>query len=293
MLLSEMQVFYYVVECGGFSKAAARLNMSKSFVSKKIKKLEEDLQARLVHRDSRKLRLTSSGETFYVACRDVVAKGQEGYDSIQELKGKPAGSLKISLPPAVALHLMESILPDFIKQYPSVKLDFHLESHVVDIVKGGYDLVFRAAQLPDSTLIARKILSYKHCICSTSQYLDQQHKIYGPDDLSTLNFILYNQNKKATKLHFKHNTVKKTIMVYGSILSDNSEFIKSLVLRGLGIGVFPEYVVRENIRSKQLIRCLEDYSLPEGQLYAIYPDRNFMQPKLRVFLDFIFSHFDE
>ena len=114
MLLNEMEIFYYVVEQKSFSKAAERLRVSKSFISKRMTKLEQSLKVRLISRSTRKLTLTEAGKNFYHCCANVVREGEKGYSMIHAMQGKPAGLLKISIPPALALNLIEPMLLKFL-----------------------------------------------------------------------------------------------------------------------------------------------------------------------------------
>ena len=161
MLLNEMEIFYYVVEQHSFSKAAERLHVSKSFISKKITRLERELKTRLIARSTRKLTLTQAGDSFYRYCAHVVQAAEKGYAMMHELQGKPAGLLKVSIPPALALNLLSPVFSEFLTQYPEVILDIQLDSRLVDLVKEGYDLALRSAILESSNLIAKKIFTVK------------------------------------------------------------------------------------------------------------------------------------
>lgn len=286
MLLTEMRIFYYVVECGGFSKAATRMGVSKSYVSKKIHKLESVLAIDLIHRDSRRLRLTTAGEKFFISCQEVVQQGQAAYDGIAELKGTPSGELKISLPPAVAEYLIEPILASFVAEYPQIKLDFHCESKLVNLAQEGYDLALRSAVLDDSLLVARKFLSFQHYACTTKAYLAQHKLTDNEEDVSKLNFIMYSGTQNKLTIADKHET---HVPINGSIKANNLALMKSSVLNHLGVAVFPDYVVKKELATGQLIKVLQTLPLAYGSLYAIYPKQQFTQPTLRAFLDYLFK----
>ena len=290
MLLKEMEIFYHIVDTGGFSKAADRLHVSKSFVSKKIKRLEADLKVKLIYRDSRKFKLTPEGETFYSSCRDVVFKGQEGYEMIQSIKGDVSGELIISLPPAVSKYLIEPMLPKFMTMYPHISLTCKLESRVTNVVEEGYDVVFRSVgSLSDSSLIARQFLTYDSYLCASPNYLKHHGKIESPNDLTKHDFVLYHAKKTSkgsSDLVFEGGA---NIKINGVIYSDNLEFIKNMVLNDMGLGIFPYYMVEENLEDATLIRCLHSSPLPKGIIHMIYPEKDYVLPKVRVFIDYIFD----
>lgn len=170
MLLDEMEMFYHIIELGSFTKAAQKLEVSKSLLSKKMTKLEQALKIRLITRNTRKITLTEAGRNFYLHCANIVQEAEKGFSMMSELQEKPMGKLKISLPPALAIHLLAPMLANFIERYPEVHLDIRLDNHQVDLIQDGFDFALRFAKLEDSSLIAQKIFNIKHFICATPQY---------------------------------------------------------------------------------------------------------------------------
>src|SRR3990167_8304048 len=162
MLINEMALFYEVVQLKSFSQAAEKLKVSKSYVSKRINKLENNLQVKLLNRSTRKLSLTEEGEIFFQHCQNLAENAKQGYEAIHNRQNKPTGVLKISVPPAFALHVLTPPLIQFSEQYPEIELRVNLENQLVDIIKEGYDLVVRSAILPDSNLIAQPLVTLQN-----------------------------------------------------------------------------------------------------------------------------------
>lgn len=287
MLLNEMGIFYHVVEQQSFSRAAERLGVSKSFISKRMTKLEQDLKIRLIARSTRKLRLTEAGEQFYRYCTNVVQEGEKAYSMVSELQGKPAGQLKISIPPALALNLVFPVFSKFLTQYPDVILDIELETRLVDLVKEGYDLALRSAILESSNLIAQKIYTIKNVICATTNYLQNHGILKKPADLVHHNCALYSDSKSRGQIKLQKQKQTETIHVKGNFMSNHLDLIKQLVLSDACLGILPEFMVTNELSNKKLIPCLGDYTLPSNNLYAIYPEREFMLPRLSAFLKMI------
>lgn len=282
-----MEIFYYVAEFQSFSKAARKLGVSKSFISKRITKLEKNLKVRLLIRSTRKLTLTEAGENFYLHCLNVVQEASKGYAIINESKGKPVGTLKISMPPAFAMNLIASMLSNFIKKYPDVILDIELENRLVDLIAENYDLVIRSAKLEDSNLIAQKILTFKPVVCATPQYLKLHGKPRTPKELERHNLAIYNYSKDAKYIRFTKNGIEDIIYIHGNFTSNHLDLIKKMVLSHTCMAVFPDFMVSQELKNRHLNLCLEQYQLPESQLYAIYPEREFMPLKLKVFLEML------
>lgn len=287
MLLNEMEIFYYVAEFKSFSKAADKLTVSKSFISKRIAKLEKELRVRLLTRSTRKLILTEAGENFYHHCQHVVEEATKGYSIMGELKGKPTGTLKISLPPALGMNLLAPMLSSFNKKYPDIILDVELENRIVDLISENYDLVLRFAKLEDSNLIVQKILSCKNFLCATPQYLKYHGKPETPDDLEQHNFAMYSHSKNAKQIKFIKNKIQDIVYIQGNFMSNHLDLIKEVVLKNLCMGVFPEFMVSRELNNGRLKICLAEHQIIETHFYAIYPEREFMPLKLKLFLDML------
>ena len=293
MLLNEMEIFYYVAEFKSFSKAAARLKVSKSFISKKIFKLERDLKVNLISRSTRKLSMTEAGESFYRYCANIVHEGHEAYSMISELQGKPSGILKISMPPALGLNLISPMLPKFLSQYPDVSLDIELGNRLVDLLEEGYDLVLRSAILESSNLIAQKIFSIKNIICATENYLQTHSALNMPSELEKHNCATYSYSKNAKHITLVKNNHEEIIHVNGNFTSNHLDLIKQMVLDNVCVAVLPEFMVKNELKSGKIKPCLTNYHLSENPLYAVYLERNFMLPKLKFFLEMLKKHLVE
>lgn len=284
MLLNEMEIFYYVVELQSFSKAADYLRVSKSFISKHITKLEQDLKTRLLTRTTRELLLTEAGQAFYTHCVKVVAEASKGYGILSELGGKPSGKLKISIPPALALNLLPPMLVNFARLYPDVILDIQLENQLIDIIKGGYDLAIRSAVLQSSNLIAQKISSSKNVLCATPTYFRHYGMPKIPVDLTQHNFAIYNYSKQARHIKLTKNKREEIVYIQGNFMANQMDLSKHMVLSHLCIAALPEFVVQKELKNRKLVSCLTDYQLPIGEFYAVYPERDFMPLKVKVFI---------
>ncbi|HEV2613137.1 MAG TPA: LysR family transcriptional regulator [Gammaproteobacteria bacterium] len=284
MLLDEMEIFYTVIELGSFAKAADKLGVSKSHISKKIDLLEKHLHAKLITRTTRKLSLTEAGDNFYQQCAKVIEEATKGYAIIHELRGKPAGTLRISAPPAYGIYVLPRIIHNYLSHYPDVKIEVNLSNDYIDLVKQGYDLALRSGKLESSSLIAQKILSVENIICASPSYLKKYGTPEHPNDLETHNFAVYEAAKKSRELVFTKNTHAVTVVINGKIIANQIELSKKLVLESACIASLPKFMVEAEIAAGTIIHCLKDYHLPKSDLYAVYPEREFLPPKVREFI---------
>lgn len=285
MSLDEMEIFYFVAIYKSFSKAAKKLHVSKSYISKKITKLEQSINVNLIARNTRTLSLTKIGEEFYKYCAKIVNEKNEAQALISERKGKPSGILKISVPTASGLYLVAPFLPIFIKKYPEIILDVELENRLVDVIEEGYDLVLRAGEsLKSSNLYAQRIYTIKSIMCATKAYFKKYGKPQVPGDLTNHNcaYVSYANNDT---IYFNKDAKCESKNLQGNFTSNQLTLIKNIVMNDICIAVFPEFMIKNEIESGALIPCLSNYQLNQSTLYAVYPIKKFMPPKVKYFID--------
>jgi len=283
-------IFVTVAKHGSFSAAARELGISKSAVSKRITQLEEQLAARLIHRTTRKLSLTEAGERFFEHALEAVIAAQNAEDSVSELLGEPQGLLKIQVPMSFGLLHVAPLIPTFLKRYPKIHIDLIMDDKVVDIVAQGFDLSIRAGTLPDSTLIARKLASLKSTVCCSPDYVTKT-ALTTPADLTKENCLLYSYSSNADHWEFILNEKTESIKVQGNYRVNSSEALKKAILQGAGIARLPSFIAGEYLRSGHLIQVLGDYTMPTKNIYAVYPERNYVPAKVRAFIDFSIEYF--
>lgn len=283
MLLNEMEIFYNVVEMKSFSKTAEKLNVSKSFISKRISFLENELQTKLLLRSPRRITLTESGQMFFKQCEKIMLEANKSFQLIETYNQNPIGTLKISTPIALGLYLLPDVLSSFIERYPNIKLDINCENRLVNVIKDGYDLVIRSAKLESSNLIAKRIVSLKNIICASPNYLKKHKKMTSPEDLSSHQFAIYYLTKKTNEIKLIKNSDTYKININSNINTNQLDLVKQMVLNGTCLGVLPEFMVKKEIEQKRIVSCLSDYKLTPSPIYLIYPYKELL-PKVKVFI---------
>lgn len=287
MLADEMILFYHVVRLKSFSQAAENLKVSKAFVSKHITQLEKELKTRLLARNTRQLKLTEAGELFYTHCAKLFALAEQSYEDMAHLRNQPTGTLKISAPPALALHLLAKPLAEYQIKYPEVRLNIVLESHLVDLIPQGYDLAIRSAFLADSSLVARKLMSINYFLCATPEYLKKNGPIDHPDQLAHHAFAVYGTDAAMQTFEFIRGTRSFHITVESRFQSNQLDLVLQMVMASHCIAVFPEFMVAAALAKKQLTICLTNYRLPSKPLYVIYPQREYIPLRVKAFIDLL------
>lgn len=287
-MLDDLAVFVEVVESGSFTAAAGRLNLSKSVVSKYVSRLEQQLNTRLMNRTTRRLSLTEAGHIFYERCRKGLNEIADARAEISRLQEKPRGTLRLNTPMSFGILHVAPAIADFRTQYPEIQIDMDLNDRHVDIVKEGYDVSVRVAELPDSSLVARRLTACRHAIVASNAYLEKYGVPLSPPDLASHQILSFRHQDSARQWHFVgRDGAQESIGVSGPIVMNNSLALKEAVLGGAGISRMPTFIVGEDIREKRLVPLLTGYRTLEISIYLIYPQRRHVSPKVRAFVDFM------
>jgi len=288
-----MDSFIRVVEAGSISGAAERLNVAKSAVSRRLKELEKHLGVELFHRTTRQMNLTDTGRAFYHQAVRILDDVLEAEIATSQAHGTLKGSLKIALPSTFGLMHMGPIINDFIKEHPQIEFDLDFNDREVDLIQEGFDLAIRIANLPDSSLIARRIAPVKTVICASPDYLKQMGIPQSPEDLIEHKCLVYSLQRDFEYWHLTDangNEIKTKIYPY--LKASTGEFLKEAAVDGQGIILVPTFIAYKEIENGSLIPLLKDYTSPQINAYAIYPQTRHLSQRVRAFVDLLVKRFE-
>jgi len=286
--LTDIAVFVQVVDSGSFTAAAERLDLSKSVVSKYVTRLEDHLGARLLNRTTRRLSLTEVGRVLYERSRKGIEDIEDAKREVSLLQAEPRGTLRINVPMSFGILHVAPAVPEFQRRYPDLAVDMNLDDRRVDVIEEGFDVTVRISDLPDSSLVAKKIAPCKHAIVATPVYLAEHGTPRLPNDLRDHKIISYRYQESALEWHFKTPDQKLlSVTVSGSVTMSNSLAIREAVLENVGIARTPTFVVGKDIQEGRLVPLLTKYESLQVQIYAVYPQRKHLSPKVRAFIDFL------
>jgi DNA-binding transcriptional LysR family regulator len=291
--LTSLTVFNRVVECGGFSAAARRLNMSVTMVSNHIQALEDRLGARLLNRTTRKVSLTEIGKAYYERSTQILSDLEEADSIASELTSTARGTLKVY----TSIHIvrfLSPVLSEYLSQNPAVSLDLTIGERMIDIVEDGYDLAIRTVPPPDSSLIVRRLTPWRHILCCTPAYLEHHGAPAGPADLAQHNCLRYVFYPFGEEWRFQGPDGKPvSVRIGGNVVTNSAETLRFLTLDGKGILLAPSFVVADDIADGRLVRLLPTYQPLEFAINAIYPHRHHLSTKVRSFIDLLAERFAE
>ena len=286
--LNDIAVFVRVVDSGSFTAAAERLGISKSVVSKYVTRLEDRLGARLLNRTTRRLSLTEAGRVFYERSRKGLADIEDAQAEVSRLQGEPRGTLRLNAPMSFGILHVAPALPEFLNLHPDVTVDMNLDDRIVDMIEEGFDVSVRISELPDSSLVARRLGPCRHAIVAAPAYLERCGTPRTPEELRNHNIITYRYQESALEWHFLTPGNKPiSVAVSGSLMMNNSLAVREALLEGVGITRTPTFVVGKDIQEGRLIPVLREYQILEVTIFLVYPQRRHLSPKVRAFVDFM------
>jgi DNA-binding transcriptional LysR family regulator len=286
--LNSLKIFAKVVEANGFSEAARRLKMPIQTVSRKIADLEQELGVRLLERSTRSLRVTDIGaEVLEHAQRS--AELCEAVDNIvSNHQSTVSGTLRMSIPPNLSESLLAPLLAAFQASYPEVRVQVLVTDRVIDHIADGVDITFRLGALKDSSLVARKILTYRHLLVASPEYLEKVSPPQRPQDLLQHRMIAFSHWTPEISWTFAHiNGKDKETLTFTPYLSMNDfAGLTPALLAGSGIGSLPPVVQPELMRDGRLVEVMPDWRMRTYDLSLVHLGNRHISRPVRVFKEF-------
>jgi len=287
-ILPYLETFSAVVENGSFTVAADVLGISKPVVSKQVSLLERHLGVQLLHRTTRRLRLTDAGEVFASYSHRIMADVREAEQSVLPLQSEPQGRLRVLAPESLAISLLPEVLLSFQQQFPKIELDIHVTGRLVNLVEEGIDVGLRIGNLEDSSLITRLLMPCGLHACASAEYLRKYGKPEHPSELEKHNCLIYSQLPHPDNWLFRDDQGKDiSIKVNGNLRSDMGSILMNAAQNSSGIFIGPTFMVASALEEGRLETVLDRYTPMNTGLYLVYPYSKFVPTKVRAFVDFI------
>jgi len=287
----EMRVFAAVVDAGSFVGAASALAMSKPAVSRHVADLEARLGLRLLHRTTRRLSLTDEGEVFHARCRTLLTDLEEAEAEVGSRSGEAAGLLKVNVPVSFGLLHLAPLWAGFMARHPRVALDVTLSDRVVDLVEEGFELAVRIARLRSASLISRRLSSTRLILCASPGYLARHGAPGHPSELAAHSVLAYSLLSTGDTWSFEGPQGPVTARVEPRLRTNSGDTCRTAALQDLGIVLQPAFLVGEDLRSGALVELLPAYRSIELGIYAVYPTRTHVSPKVRLLVEYLVEAF--
>lgn len=289
-LLPDMAAFVAVVETGSFTQAAARMGITPSGVSRQVSRLETALSAVLIERTTRRQVTTPVGLAVYEQCRNMLDSAREAVQASESDAREARGRLHIAVPKALARQVLEPHLRAFVQLHPGVSLQVHVSDRLMDPVYQDVDIVFHVTSLPREHLVSRVVGRVRSVLCASPAYLTERGIPLQPRDLLLHDCMPLGLFEQDHHWGFTRDGRRETVVVDGRYINNHSEMRLLAVRDGLGIGIFPDFVVREALRTGVIEQVLPDWQVEsdfQGDIHMQYRHMRFMPAKVRAFIDYI------
>lgn len=287
----EMQTFRAVVDAGSFVRAAEALDLSKAAVSRHVGDLETRLGVRLLQRTTRRLSLTEEGKVFYARCKELLADVDEAEAEITSRSGSASGLVRVNAPVTFGIRHLAPLWGEFRARHPQVVLDVTLTDRVVDLVEEGYDLAIRIATLASSTLISKRLASTRMMLCASPGYLAARGVPRQPADLADHAVISYSYWSTRDEWHFDGPAGGVSVKTSPCVHTNSGDTCRAMALAHQGVILQPSFLVAEDVAAGTLVELMPEFRSLEMGIYAVYPTRKHVSPKVRVLIDFLSGHF--
>lgn len=291
MLAGGFEEFVAIIDHGSVTGAAAALGLPRPTVSKRLARLEERLGVRLLRRTTRRMQLTKQGELLYERARGVVHAARAAEAAVQRLDGVPRGLLRVLIPPRVPEPIFTQWLAEFLDTYPEVSLDVvGTEAHV-DLVAEGFDVALRYGEIEDTSLVSRILVVNSEIAVASPRYLEARGTPETAADLVDHDCIIGYSGSNQPNPHWPLVGGGRTT-VSGKLMTNHMGLRLEAATRGLGIALVIDRIARDLIEAGQIAWVLPEIVGRRDHARLVYPDREFLDPKVRAFVDFIASRID-
>ncbi|BFM05075.1 LysR family transcriptional regulator [Halioxenophilus aromaticivorans] len=282
-----LAAFVAVADTLNFAEAAKRLHLTSSTLSRRVKKLEQELGIQLLRRTTRQVNLTEQGRRYHQHCVQVLALLQDGDDQLQESEGAATGTLVVAAPSSYARTVLSPLLPEFMRAQPKVNVELRCSDRYVDLVEQNIDVAVRIGDLEDSTLVGRKLDNNRRRLVAAPKYLAQLGQPNSPQDLQQHQCLHFSHLSAGRVWSLYKGKNKSRVAVSPYLICDDASVLLDAAIAGLGIAILADFLCLGAVAKGQLTPVLSDWTLPPSEIYALYPKADFIPAKTRTFIDFL------
>lgn len=287
-----MQVFVVVAQTGSMTAAAVRLGLSPAMVGQHIAALEQRLETRLLNRTTRRQSLTDFGTSYLDQCRDILERVAATEQEAEASQTQARGQLRITAPTTFGAEALLPALRRYRDLAPDVTLDIMLTDRNVDLVEEGFDIAFRIGTLPDTRLIARRLLPYRMMICATPEYLARKGWPEHPGDLAGHEAVGFTPSVRSPwKLSKGEQLVEVDPLRVVTV--NNGQAVLAAARAGLGVVLQPAILIDRYVQAGELVQLFPDWELRHRSMSLLYYRDRRMTPRLRSFIAFALSEFSQ
>jgi LysR family transcriptional regulator, regulator for bpeEF and oprC len=289
MDLNDLRIFEKVASLRSFAAAARALELPKSSVSRSVARLEAELGTRLLQRTTRQAVLTEAGMLLKSRCAEMLTRIGEAVDLVSGFSAAPRGRLRISAGVGFSVHVLSSVLPQFLRHNPGIEVSLRVGTRSMDLVADGIDVAIHMGPLPDSQLVAGRLGTMQRYLCAAPSYLDRRGMPHTLDDLRDHDRIETPSDGQRPRAWVFCNEDGQTVRFEERprLTSNDAVTIHRLILNGGGVGVLSAFVCASDLQEGRLVRLLPQWKMPPLEVSVVYPSSRALSPTVRAFIDFL------
>jgi len=288
-----IEAFVKVVEAGSFARAADRLGVSVSSVSRHVTELEAHLGARLLNRTTRTLSLTEVGRAFHERSVQLMADLDEAEEAAGAGAVVPRGTLRLTCGITFGTRHLAPAVAEFMTRYPDMRFDLELSDRIVDLVDEGFDAAVRIGSIGGMNLVGRRVGATTLVCCAAPAYLARRGEPRVPEDLAAHTCLTYAYAPLAGQWPFRSaDGGARNVRVNGPAHANNGGFLAALAIAGVGIAYEPDFIVGPDVQSGRLVPLLRAFAPAPSGINVVYPSRRHLSAKVRAFTDFLVQRFE-
>jgi DNA-binding transcriptional LysR family regulator len=286
--LNALVLFAKVVEAGSFSEAARRLQLPLSSVSRRVADLENELGVRLLARSTRKLRLTDVGSEILEYARRLAELSEDVGSIISYQSTNVSGLLRLSAPPSISDSVLSPLVGAFQAAHPEVRAQILVTDRLVDPISEGVDLTFRVGSLKDSSLVSRRLLTYRHRLVASPPYLEGRVAPRKPEDLLAHRLLAFSHWERENQWTFVHagDGTSETVTFKPHLSMNDFAGVAAALLAGAGIGDLPPMVQPELLRTGRLVEVMPEWHFRTIDLSIVHIGGKHIARLVRAFKEF-------
>ena len=286
--LNRIAAFVQVVHEGTFTGAARTLGLPKSSVSRNVSQLEHELGIRLLHRTTRKIRLTDAGVAFYERAGKALSDIDEATVAASNLQTVPSGTVRVTAPVDFGVWALAPLVTRFVRKHPTIHVDLSLTGRVVDLAAEGFDLALRAGPLRDSMLVVRKVGVLETGLYASRGYAERCGVPKTVEELAEHTCVLFRSDGPRSTWHLSRPDGAEAVAeVKGSMNADDLTFVRKATLGGAGIGLIPVFLCEREEAGGKLVRVLPGWRLTSSVVHLVYPSARFVPQRVVLFREFL------
>ena len=284
--LEDMRLFVRAVGSGSLSAAGRELNLSPAVASKRLSRLEQALGVRLLQRSSRRLALTGEGNCYYERCVSILADLDDANAAVRLGQLEVRGALHVSASLDLGRQYIGPLAAQFAVQHPALKLRISTSDAMLDLFEHGVDVAVRSGAMADSRLVSRRIALNYRVVCAAPAYLERHGRPQTTADLARHACLMLHRPGHGI-LPWMLQTAEgpRPLRLDASLTTDSGDLMRELAIAGHGLAFKSIWDIAADVRAGRLVPVLTDCAIQEAHIYAIYPSRDYLPARIRLFVD--------